>query len=472
MSMRSMRATVALLGAAAVLSCSGDAAGPGRDEVAAITVLPSASNLAIGSSLPLQATVKDASGNTLTGRKIFFTTNAAAIADVSSSGVVTAHAVGVAQIAASSEGQSAIAVITVVPQPVHTVQVLPASSQLTIGQSVDLRAATYDASGNLLTGRAVLWSSSNTNVATVDATGTTTARGPGTATITATSEGKSGSASVQVTLIPIATIVLTPATATLTLGGQTQLTAEARDAAGNVLAGRTIAWSSSQPSVAGVSQTGLVTAQATGSAVITASAEGKSATAAITVLPGAPASIVVESGNGQSAPAGSALPAPIAVRVRDSRGNPVSGVSVIWTVSAGGGSLSPNVSTTNAQGIASTTWTLGAFTGTQQASASVVGAGSVTFTATSVSTQPTIQSVVISPGGDWKPKPGQTRQFTATAYDQNARAMSGVSFTWSTPDPSRVLLTQSGWALALAKGKTWIIASAGGKTDSVKVDVK
>ncbi len=472
METRRIPRSAALLLAVAALACSSEASGPEGGQVATISVEPKSTSLAIGASLPLQATVRDAGGNVLNGPKIFFTSSDASIADVSSTGVVTGRTLGTAQIAASSEGQSAIAVVTVVPLPVETVTVLPATSQLNVGETAQLRAATYDASGGLLQGRAVLWSSSNTGVATVDANGLVTGRGPGSSTITATSEGKSGSASVQVTLIPIAMITLTPATATLTLGGTTQLTAVATDAAGNTLAGRTLTWQSDKTSVATVSQTGLVTAQGVGTAVISASAEGKTGTAAITVFPNPPASIAIESGDAQSAPAGSALPAQLAVRVRDSQGNPVSGVSVVWTVSTGGGSLSPNISNTDAQGIALTTWTLGQTIGTQQAAASVVGAGSVTFSATAISTQPVVTSVVVSPGGEWRAKPGQTRLFSAAAYDQNGAVMPGVTFGWTSTDASRVTISQSGLAIALRKGDAMIIASASGKSDTVQVKVR
>jgi hypothetical protein len=147
-------------------------------------------------------------------------------------------------------------------------------------------------------------------------------------------------------------------------------------------------------------------------------------------------------------------------------------VSVVWTVSSGGGTLSPNVSNTDGQGIARSTWTLGSSVGTQQAAAAVVGAGSVTFAATGISTQPVVTSVVIAPGGDWKPKPGQARQFSATAYDQTGATISGVSFSWRSTDASRVTVTQSGFAIALRKGNAMLIASAAGKSDTVQVKIK
>src|SRR5207247_123825 len=136
---------------------------------------------------------------------------------------------------------------------------------------------------NTMTGRAVAWTSSNTAMATVSSSGLVTGVTAGSATITATSEGKSGTAAITVTPAPVATVAVTPTTASLTVGQTTQLSATLKDANGNTLTGRTVAWTSSNTSMATVSSSGLVTGVTAGSATITATSEGKSGTAAITV---------------------------------------------------------------------------------------------------------------------------------------------------------------------------------------------
>ncbi len=85
----------------------------------------------------------------------------------------------------------------------------------------------------------------------------------------------------------VASISLPRDTATLVPAATLQLTATAKDAAGNALAGRTITWSSGAAGVATVSTSGLVTAVIPGTAMITATSESKSATATITVKDGA-----------------------------------------------------------------------------------------------------------------------------------------------------------------------------------------
>jgi hypothetical protein len=82
----------------------------------------------------------------------------------------------------------------------------------------------------------------------------------------------------------VATVEITPATPIVAVGGSYQLTAVTRDASGNVLNGRAVAWSSSDPSVATVDGNGLVSGIADGSATVTATSEGQSGTASVTVV--------------------------------------------------------------------------------------------------------------------------------------------------------------------------------------------
>jgi len=89
--------------------------------------------------------------------------------------------------------------------------------------------------------------------------------------------------------VPVASVSVAPATATVAVGSTTQLTATPKDANGGTLSGRTVTWASSNTSVATVNASGLVTGQVAGTATITATSEGQSGTAAITVtasLPG------------------------------------------------------------------------------------------------------------------------------------------------------------------------------------------
>jgi alpha-tubulin suppressor-like RCC1 family protein len=84
--------------------------------------------------------------------------------------------------------------------------------------------------------------------------------------------------------VPVATVTVSPTTARLSAGQTVQLGAMLKDASGLTLAGRTVAWTSSDTTVARVSEIGLVMAVSVGSATITATAEGRTGTMATTVV--------------------------------------------------------------------------------------------------------------------------------------------------------------------------------------------
>ena len=94
-----------------------------------------------------------------------------------------------------------------------------------------------------------------------------------------------------------------------------------------------------------------------------------------------PASIIITAGNDQFGAMGAALSGLLEVRVTDASGRPVPGVSVLFAVTHGGGSVSPAATVTDANGDASSTWVLGAASGTQLASARVQDLDPVEFTA-------------------------------------------------------------------------------------------
>jgi subtilisin family serine protease len=102
------------------------------------------------------------------------------------------------------------------------------------------------------------------------------------------------------------------------------------------------------------------------------------------VRAGPPARISVQSGNGQTGAAGTALSTPYTVQAVDAFANPVPGATVSWTIPSGGGSVNPAQGVTDSTGRTGTARTLGVHPGPQSTAAAVVGlADSVaSFTAT------------------------------------------------------------------------------------------
>lgn len=144
------------------------------------------------------------------------------------------------------------------------------------GETLQLTATIYPDSA---TNKTVTWKSSDEKVATVDESGLVTAVGNGTANITATTEDGNFKATCQVTVeIPELTLSLDKSELTLTQTEEQQkLTATVSDTEEKVT------WLSSDPFVATVTRDGTVTAIANGTATITASARGKTASCTVEV---------------------------------------------------------------------------------------------------------------------------------------------------------------------------------------------
>ena len=85
--------------------------------VSTVTVSLASSSIAIGATTQATAVLKDATGGTLTGRTVTWTSGTTSVATVSASGVVTAVDAGTSVITASSETKTGSATITVVPNP-------------------------------------------------------------------------------------------------------------------------------------------------------------------------------------------------------------------------------------------------------------------------------------------------------------------------------------------------------------------
>jgi alpha-tubulin suppressor-like RCC1 family protein len=170
--------------------------------------------------------------------------------------------------------------------PISSVEVGLASATLDIRQTTQATTILRDSAGAILPGRTVTWRSTDTTVATIDHRGLVTATGSGSATITALSEGQSGSADIIVRVpAPVAAVTITKAgSAAFTVEQTKQFVAETRDAAGTLLAGRVVQWTTSDPAVATVSTGGIVTGVGSGSATITAASEGHTDTVQVDVV--------------------------------------------------------------------------------------------------------------------------------------------------------------------------------------------
>lgn len=134
-----------------------------------------------------------------------------------------------------------------------------------------------------------------------------------------------------------------------------------------------------------------------------------------TPLSAAPASDTIIGGNGETATIGAALPDSIAIRARDKYGNPAAGDTVHWTITGGGGTVSPLASVTNANGVAKARWTMGPVSTTNTLTATIGTLAPLAFTGL---------------GSAGTTNPAQAAFISAGAGSACAITASGVAYCW------------------------------------------
>ena len=155
---------------------------------------------------------------------------------------------------------------------------------LLVGATTQLTVRVTGVDGQLVEHPLVTWSSVTPAIVSVSAGGVVTALQAGQGTVRASSGGRSGEVSLTVTSPPVATAAFDSDSVILTLpGGSATPVLTAKDAAGRVIPNATFFFSSDAPKIATVTQLGVITAVAAGSAVISASNEGVTATIRVRV---------------------------------------------------------------------------------------------------------------------------------------------------------------------------------------------
>jgi hypothetical protein len=169
--------------------------------------------------------------------------------------------------------------------------VISGPGQTQVGQTIWLYAFVFTANGDSLLGLPVTWSNSHPDVASLSGSGWVvqlTGLAPGSTTVIATSDGLADTATITVGEpgAPVASVEVIPATLTLAVGDSAGLQAVLRDALGNALGDRPVAWTLDSGVVNVIGSFGqylMIRAAGPGSQVIRARAEGKEGTATVTV---------------------------------------------------------------------------------------------------------------------------------------------------------------------------------------------
>jgi uncharacterized protein YjdB len=190
--------------------------------------------------------------------------------------------------------------------------------------------------------------------------------------------------------------------------------------------------------------------------VITATIEGKSATATVTVNAVAQGQIATVTISPASATVNVAWTTNLTATARNANGNIVSGVTFTW--SSSNASIASVSSTGVVTGVAPGTATIFAIAGGK------TGTSSIT-----VQLAP-VDRIVVTPSNPTV-NIGQTVQLTATLYDQRNNVLTGRTVTWLTSDATKATVSSTGLVTALKKGNVNITASSGGKSGSTTVTI-
>lgn len=452
---------------------AGEDAGTGPDagvSLASLELSPGGRGLAAGTSLQLTAIAHFSDGSTGDVTQLSsFASSATSTATVTAGGRVSALSPGTATISAVFEGQSASVAVLVTSATLQAISVSPPTAIIARGTAQQLSATGLfsDNTSQNLTDQ-VTWASSATATVAVSASGLAQGVGAGSATISAAMLGVSGSATLTVTTATLTSLAVAPGTATLAPGTQQQFTATGTfsDNSTQDLTAL-VSWSSSNRSVASLSTTsgqeGVVSAVAAGTAMITASRDGLSGTATLTVTSASLSSLSV-------------VPTSITLPVGASQGLTATGAfsdgssqdltrQVSWS--------SSNPATVS---ISNTSGTEGVATGVGVGTASVSATLNGVSSASQVTvTSATLSSIAVTPANA-NLAVGALQQYAATGtFSDGSMRVLTTQVTWTSSNLNTATISNAAGSEGLASaqnvGGTTISANLMGITGSTNLTV-
>lgn len=362
--------------------------------------------------------------------------------------------------ACSSGGTSVIAADTTPPKVASVAVSVPAS--LIAGQTARAVATPKDENGNPLPDRAVTWYSSSVTIANVTDSGVISAVAPGTTVVSAVSEGASGRANMTVMPpppAPVANVIVAVSPSAVVIAQTAVATATLQDSTGATLSGRTITWESSNTAVATVASTGDVRAVGSGTAMIKATSEGKSASSPFNVS--APAAIPVASIS--VSPTTSTLQIGSTVQLsavtRDANNNVLTGRVIAWS------SANTSIATVSSAGLVTAV-----AAGTVAVTVSSEGKSAPATITVSAPAPAPVASVTVSPGTSTLQTAG-TVQLSATTRDANNNVLTGRVVSWSSNNTGVATVSGSGLVTAVSAGSATITALSEGKSGTSVITV-
>jgi peptidoglycan/xylan/chitin deacetylase (PgdA/CDA1 family) len=338
-----------------------------------------------------------------------------------------------------------------------------------LGRTHQLFVTVLDQTGAEMTEVSLSYASSVPTVAGVSTTGVVIAVANGAAIVTVSSGTATADVHVAVEQAP-ATVEIQPDSVVLDdPGDSAPLVVSVSDAEGAPIAAPAIVWSSSDDGVVTVDASGRVEGVATGTAWVSAEADGVAAAVTVRVAP--ELTLVVAGPTSVSAEV--ATPLPLSVRVDDVLGSAYGGALVQWSTDAGSGAIASAIETrSDATGHAAAVWILGASAGAQTARAQLTSRGAVIEVVFVVTAQPgpavsatlVADSVLLSARGE--------TAFLAPGYlDAHGNPTAGGGVAWQARDPAVATVAADGLVTAQSAGTTYVVGSLGSEADSLLVTV-
>ncbi len=279
-------------GTATIGAVSGSITGSGvltitGGSLAGITVAPSIASITSGATQQYAATCTYSnSTSTDCTASVTWSSSSSAVATISTAGLASGVAAGNTTIKAAAGSITGSAVLTVTNPSLTTITVTPATASIVAGTGSQQYAArcTYSNGTSSNCTSSVIWSSSNTAVATISSAGLASGVAAGTATINAVSGSVTGSSALTVISSTLTGITVTPTTASITQDATQQYAAMCTYSnSTNSDCTGTVTWSSSNTAAATISGSGLASGVAAGTATIKAASGSITGSGTLTV---------------------------------------------------------------------------------------------------------------------------------------------------------------------------------------------
>ena len=249
--------------------------------------------------------------------------------------------------------------------------------------------------------------------------------------------GACGGSDGGTSVVTVGSVTVNPPTnAFVSIGQTAQLTAAVADDGGAPITDKTVTWSSSNNAVATVSASGLVTSTGNGIATITATCEGVTGDADVSVAQ-VIASVAVTPGTPTLVSLGATIQ--LTATPKDANGNPITGQTATWSSSDNGIATVSGLGLVTAVangGPVTITATVGAFTGTAAATVAQV-----------------VSTVDVTPPATTLIAVASTVQLAAAPKDALGHPVLGQTVTWSSSNSSIAMVGPTG--LGHRDGHRW-----------------